>query len=71
MGKLNSCHVLISLNLCGVHASAVNASTIKFIGVIERDYTFFLLFQSPVGSFIFTCEGHDETFGNHPIECML
>ena len=30
-----------SLNLCGVHASAVNASAIIFFGVIERLYTFF------------------------------
>ena len=30
-----------SLNLCGIHASVVNASAITFFGVIERLYTFF------------------------------
>ena len=30
-----------NLNLCGVHASAVNASAITFFGVIEKLYTFF------------------------------
>ena len=45
------------LNLCSVHASAVNANAITFFGVIERLYIF-LLFQSPVGIFIFACEGH-------------
>ena len=54
-----------SLNLCSVHASTVNASTITFFRVI------FPFFQSPVGSFIFVCEGHDETLGNHPLACML
>ena len=59
-----------SLNLCVVHASAVNASAMTFFGVIEGLYIF-LLFQSPVGSFIFACEGHDGAFGNHPLECTL
>ena len=31
----------------------------------------FLLFQSPLGSFLIACEGHDEVFGNHPLECTL
>ena len=35
--------------------------------VIERLYSF-LLFQSAVGCFIFTCEGHDKAFGNDPLE---
>ena len=32
------------LNLCGVHASAVNANAITFFGVIERLYTFLFSF---------------------------
>ena len=44
-----------SLNLYGVLVSAVTATDIIFFGVIERLYTFFLLFQLPVGSFIFAC----------------
>ena len=31
----------------------------------------FQLFQSQVEIFIFTCEDHDEAFGNHPLKCML
>ena len=54
-----------SLNLYGVHASAVNTSAITFFGVI------FMLFQSLMGNFIFTCEGHDEAFGIQPLEHML
>ena len=30
------------LNLCGVHASAMNASAITYFGVIERLYIFLL-----------------------------
>ena len=39
-----------SLNLCGVHASAVNVSAITFFGGIERFYTFSPL---PIENFSF------------------
>ena len=58
-----------SVNLC-VLVSAVNASVMIFFGVIERLYIF-LFFQSPAGSFILTCESHNEAFSNHSLECTL
>ena len=33
--------------------------------------TLYIFSASNLRDFIFTCEGHDEAFGNHPLECTL